>query len=86
MSYVAADQRVTQAFLVPTMLARIDEQLRHSGTAPPSTLRAIAYGGGAMPRSQIDELRALHSGLAQGRSPDLVRLNNLINDIRKHLQ
>ena len=39
-----------------------------------------------VPRSQIDELRALHSALTQGRSPDLVRLNNLINDIRKHLQ
>lgn len=39
-----------------------------------------------VPRSQIDELRALHSGLAQGRTPDLVRLNNLIHSIRKHLQ
>lgn len=39
-----------------------------------------------VPRSQIDELRALHSGLAQGRTPDLVRLNNLINSIRKHQQ
>lgn len=51
---LAAAERVTQAFLVPTMLARIDEQLRHSGTAPPSTLRAIAYGGGAMPRPVIE--------------------------------
>jgi len=39
-----------------------------------------------VPRSQIDALQAAHSGLAQGRTPDLVRLNNLINDIRKHLQ
>ena len=39
-----------------------------------------------VPRSQVDELRILHSGLAQGRTPDLVRLNNLINSIRKHLQ
>ena len=39
-----------------------------------------------LPRSQIDELRTVHSGLAQGRTPDLIRLNNLINDIRKHLQ
>jgi hypothetical protein len=39
-----------------------------------------------VPRSQIDELRVVHSGLAQGRTPDLVRLNNLINNIRKHLQ
>jgi hypothetical protein len=39
-----------------------------------------------VPGSQIDELRAVHSGLAQGHTPDLVRLNNLINNIRKHLQ
>ena len=39
-----------------------------------------------VPSSQIDELRAMHSGLARGRTPDLVRLNNLINNIRKHLQ
>ncbi len=39
-----------------------------------------------VPRRQIDELRAVHSGLAQGRTPDLVRLNNLINNIRNHLQ
>jgi acyl-CoA synthetase (AMP-forming)/AMP-acid ligase II len=51
---LASAERVTQAFLVPTMLARIDEELRHSGTAPPPTLRAIAYGGGAMPRAVIE--------------------------------
>ena len=39
-----------------------------------------------VPPSQIDELRALHFGLIQGRTPDLVRLNNLLNNIRKHLQ
>jgi hypothetical protein len=39
-----------------------------------------------VPSSQIDELRAVHSGLARGRTPDLVRLSNLINNIRKHLQ
>ena len=39
-----------------------------------------------VPRNRIDELRAMHAGLAQGRTPDLVRLNNLINSIRKLLQ
>jgi hypothetical protein len=39
-----------------------------------------------VPRSQIDKLRAAHSSLALGRTPDLVHLNNLINNIRKHLQ
>ena len=46
----------------------------------------LLAGNPRVPRSQIDELRALHSGLAQGRTPDLVRLNNLINNTRKHLQ
>ena len=39
-----------------------------------------------VPRNRIDELKAMHAGLAKGRTPDLVRLNNLINSIRKHLQ
>jgi hypothetical protein len=39
-----------------------------------------------VPRGQVDELRSMHSALEQGRIPDLVRLNNLINNIRKHLQ
>ena len=39
-----------------------------------------------VPRSQFDELRSAHSALEQGRTPDLVRLNNLIHNIRKHLQ
>ena len=39
-----------------------------------------------VPRSQVEELRSVHSALEQGRGPDLVRLNNLINNIRKHLQ
>ena len=39
-----------------------------------------------VPRNRIDELRAMHAGLTQGLTPDLVRLNNLINSIRKLLQ
>ncbi|HKQ26110.1 MAG TPA: DUF4350 domain-containing protein [Burkholderiales bacterium] len=46
----------------------------------------LLAGNPRVPRGQIAELRAFHTGLAQGRTPDLVRLNNLINNIRKHLQ
>ena len=51
---VAAAERATQAFLVPTMLARIVAHLQRSGEPPPSTLRAIAYGGGSMPAGVIE--------------------------------
>ena len=51
---VAAAERATQAFLVPTMLARIVAQQQRSGEPPPSTLRAIAYGGGSMPAGVIE--------------------------------
>jgi acyl-CoA synthetase (AMP-forming)/AMP-acid ligase II len=51
---LAAAERVTQAFVVPTMLARVVEHLRRTGEPPPSTLRAIAYGGGNMPRPVIE--------------------------------
>jgi long-chain acyl-CoA synthetase len=52
---VAHVERVTQAFLVPTMLVRILEHLEASGP-PPSLpgLRAIAYGGGRMPLTVIE--------------------------------
>jgi long-chain acyl-CoA synthetase len=51
---LARAERVTQAFLVPTMLARIVERLDATGAEPPPALRAIAYGGGTMPRAVIE--------------------------------
>jgi acyl-CoA synthetase (AMP-forming)/AMP-acid ligase II len=45
---------VTQSFIVPTMLARIVERLEAADAPPPPALRAIAYGGGPMPRSVIE--------------------------------
>ena len=50
---LAAAECATQAFLVPTMLARIAGHLERSGEPPPATLRAIAYGGGSMPAPVI---------------------------------
>jgi acyl-CoA synthetase (AMP-forming)/AMP-acid ligase II len=50
---LAAAERVTHAFVVPTMLARIAAALE-TGAAPPASLRALAYGGGPMPRVVIE--------------------------------
>jgi acyl-CoA synthetase (AMP-forming)/AMP-acid ligase II len=62
---LAAVERVTQAFLVPTMLARIVELLEAPSANPaPTTLRAIAYGGGAMPRPVIERALRRLPGVA----------------------
>lgn len=56
----ARRQGVTNAFVVPTMLTRIVEHLDASGQAPGLTrLRALAYGGGRMPRATIERAMAL---------------------------
>jgi len=50
------EERVTNAFVVPTMLSRIVDQLGAdaAGTGP-SSVRAIAYGGGKMPLGVIEQ-------------------------------
>ncbi len=50
---LAAAERVTHAFVVPTMLARIVEALRLHPVALPA-LRALSYGGGKMPLKVIE--------------------------------
>ena len=57
---LAASERVTNAFLVPTMLARIVEHLDAQRSRPNlPVLRAIAYGGGKMPLSVMERAMAL---------------------------
>jgi acyl-CoA synthetase (AMP-forming)/AMP-acid ligase II len=51
---LAAAQRVTSAFVVPTMLARIIGRMDAGVKADLSSLKAIAYGGGRMPLELID--------------------------------
>lgn len=51
---LAEAEQVTNAFVVPTMLARIVERLEASADVDLSSLRAIAYGGGRMPRELIE--------------------------------
>lgn len=47
------DEGITQAMLVPTMLARIVDELGDTPADLP-TLRAIAYGGARMPRPVLE--------------------------------
>ncbi len=49
----ARNERVTNAFVVPTMLARIVEALAGETSANMPHLRAISYGGGKMPLTII---------------------------------
>ncbi|MBC2667709.1 class I adenylate-forming enzyme family protein [Novosphingobium piscinae] len=49
---LAASEAVTNAFVVPTMLARIIDALETAPTALPA-LQAVAYGGGKMPLEVI---------------------------------
>jgi long-chain acyl-CoA synthetase len=51
---LARSERITNAFVVPTMLARIIEALDGQGDAKLPHLRAISYGGGKMPQSMIE--------------------------------
>jgi acyl-CoA synthetase (AMP-forming)/AMP-acid ligase II len=50
---LASSERATNAFLVPTMLARIIARLDTGAPADLSALRAMAYGGGRMPSELI---------------------------------
>lgn len=53
-------ERVTNAFVVPTMLARVIEYIDGSGADPAlPALRALAYGGGKMPAPVIERAMQL---------------------------
>lgn len=51
---LAATEHATNAFLVPTMLARIIARLDAGANADLSSMRSIAYGGGRMPAELIE--------------------------------
>jgi len=48
------EERVSNAFVVPTMLTRIIAAMDNGTPAHVASLRAIAYGGGKMPREIIE--------------------------------
>lgn len=50
---------VSTAFVVPTMLARIVEELEEEQTADMPSLRNLSYGGGKMPLSVIEKAMVL---------------------------
>jgi acyl-CoA synthetase (AMP-forming)/AMP-acid ligase II len=56
---LAAAERVTHAFVVPTMLARIIARLDADATADLASLRAVSYGGGRMPVELIEQALVL---------------------------
>jgi acyl-CoA synthetase (AMP-forming)/AMP-acid ligase II len=56
---LAERERVTNAFVVPTMLARVVERLEAGAAKPPASLRALAYGGGKMPLPVIERAMRL---------------------------
>ena len=49
------EEKVSNVFLVPTMLARIIEAVEAGASADLPALRAIAYGGGKMPQPVIEK-------------------------------
>ncbi|MCP5092406.1 MAG: acyl--CoA ligase [Gammaproteobacteria bacterium] len=51
---LARREKVSNAFVVPTMLARVVEALAGASSANMPHLRAISYGGGKMPPSIIE--------------------------------
>jgi acyl-CoA synthetase (AMP-forming)/AMP-acid ligase II len=51
---IAEKESITNAFVVPTMLGRIVEEMEAKAMPAPSALRAVAYGGGKMPLPVIE--------------------------------
>ena len=56
---LAREERITNAFVVPTMLARIVDVLEERGAADLPQLRALSYGGGKMPLPVIERAMRL---------------------------
>ncbi len=56
---LARREKVTNAFVVPTMLARIIDALGDTAFADLPHLRALSYGGGKMPQSVIEKAMKL---------------------------
>ncbi|MBL4826433.1 MAG: acyl--CoA ligase [Spongiibacteraceae bacterium] len=51
---LAEEEKVSNAFLVPTMLARLISRMDETGNTELSTIKSIAYGGGRMPLELIE--------------------------------
>ncbi|MEM7096242.1 MAG: class I adenylate-forming enzyme family protein [Actinomycetota bacterium] len=73
-----ADENITHAMVVPTMLARIVERLAERGDQLPS-LRAMSYGGGRMPFPVIDQAMNLLPGVAYVNAYGLTETSSTIS-------
>lgn len=51
---VVTDEAITNAMVVPTMLARIVRHLEETGSTGPSTLRSLSYGGAKVSPTVIE--------------------------------
>lgn len=61
---MCAHEKVTNAFVVPTMMSRIIDHLDTNDSAPQApALKAIAYGGGKMPMQVIERALELFPGV-----------------------
>ncbi len=56
---LASEEKATNAFLVPTMLARIIERMDQGTAGDLSNLKSIAYGGGRMPPELIEKVMGI---------------------------
>ncbi len=59
---IAHDEKITTAFVVPTMLSRIVEELDGATKADMPHLQSLSYGGGKMPLSVIQRAMELFPG------------------------
>ncbi|NGY07016.1 class I adenylate-forming enzyme family protein [Solimonas terrae] len=59
---LAAKERASNAFVVPTMLSRIIARMDAGAQADLSALKAIAYGGGRMPLELVERALQLFPG------------------------
>ncbi|MEC8833317.1 MAG: class I adenylate-forming enzyme family protein [Pseudomonadota bacterium] len=59
---IAHDEKITTAFVVPTMLSRIVEELDGAKNADMPHLQSLSYGGGKMPLSVIQRAMELFPG------------------------
>ena len=60
---LAREEHVTNAFVVPTMLARVVDALEGRESADLPHLRALSYGGGKMPQPVIERAMRLFPGV-----------------------
>ena len=56
---LARNEKITHAFVVPTMLARIVDELGDADSADLPSLKAVSYGGGKMPLPIIEKAMSL---------------------------